>query len=73
MEIRNIPRNDNEYIQDIVKKLCNILHIPYVINSHVYRKGKGNAPIIIEYSGTGEWKSLLKAIKNTILIIKVTH
>lgn len=63
VEIRNIPRNENEDLQDIVKKLCNIVHTPYVNTSHVYRRGKDNAPIVIEYTGTSERVTLMKALK----------
>lgn len=68
VEIRNIPRNDNEDVQDIVKKLYNVLQTPYVKTLHVYRKGKDNAPLIIEHSGTSERETLLKAFKkfNTV-------
>lgn len=63
VEIRNIPETNNEDVQYIVKKVYKILQIPQIIKSNIYRRGKNNSSIIIEYSGTSERETLLNAIK----------
>lgn len=63
VEIRNIPKKDNEDVKEIVKTICNTLQTQNVENANIYRRGKNNAPIIIEYEEHKDREILLHAFK----------
>lgn len=64
VEIRNIPKQDKESPQAIVNLLYDYLKLPYTSAiSQCYRKGKNNAPIVIEFSNHEEKEKIIKAIK----------
>lgn len=63
IEIRNIPREDKEDVKELVNTICNTLEIQHLKDANIYRKGKGNAPIIIECKQVKEKEELLKGVK----------
>lgn len=63
VEIRNIPREDGEDLKEIVETICNTIQTQQIKNANIYRRGKSNAPIIIEYEEPKERDILLKAFK----------
>lgn len=63
IEIRNVPREENENSKELVKNIYTALQVEYVNDVNIYRKGKFNAPIIIEYHDLKEKDMLLKAFK----------
>lgn len=64
VEIRNMPYAEKEQVHDIVKTIYNKLNLPAIEDkATVYRRGKNNGPIIIEYTDTKNKEVLLKAVK----------
>ncbi|XP_028163174.1 uncharacterized protein LOC114354806 [Ostrinia furnacalis] len=63
VEIRNVPRADGEDLKEIVTNICTSIKTQPINNANIYRRGKNNAPIIIEYKESKERDILLKAFK----------
>lgn len=63
IEIRNIPRNSNENVKEVVKKICNVLQTPHMNDAVIYRKGKNNAAITVEFEQAKDRDIILKAFK----------
>lgn len=64
VEIRNVPRNSKENLNELVRNLYNTLDMePTEVAANIYRRGKNNSPIVIEFKETKQKERLLKAVK----------
>lgn len=63
LEIRNVPKSDNENLGEVVKTICNVLQTPYMKDAVIYRKGKNNTAITVEIEHVKEREIFLKAFK----------
>lgn len=64
VEIRNVPRREKENLDIIIDSLYSNLKLTAATETmQCYRKGRNNAPIIIEFSNPKEKDLLLKATK----------
>lgn len=64
IEMRNVPRQDNEDLQNVIFNLHKTLDIqPMSEIKQVFRKGKGDSPITIEFSNINQKELILRAVK----------
>lgn len=64
VEVRNVPKQEKENLQSVLSLLYENLKLPPMPSVvQCYRKGKHNAPIIIEFINFDDKEKLLKATK----------
>lgn len=65
IEIRSIPKASDEDLTRIVQALAKIVNVDININEikQIYRRGKENAPIIVEFQNMATKMNILKATK----------
>lgn len=65
VEIRNVPKQKDENIQNIVDTLLKTISVGTETNiiKHVYRAGKENAPIVMEVDEVKHKVAIIKAVK----------
>lgn len=65
IEIRNVPRDEKENLPEILSSLLNAVNIaPQTAEiNQIYRRGKDNAPILVEFKDTEKKKEVLQAVK----------
>lgn len=74
IEIRNVKRQENENLQDIVKNLLKAVDIDAhnIEIEQIYRGGKDNAPIIVKLQDLNQKIQILKAVRDYNTKNKVT-
>uniref|UniRef100_A0A2A4K9X3 FP protein C-terminal domain-containing protein n=1 Tax=Heliothis virescens TaxID=7102 RepID=A0A2A4K9X3_HELVI len=64
VEVRNIPYDDKEDVHNIVVNIYKTLEIPQIKdNATIFRRGRNNGPIVIEYQDSKSKETLLKAAR----------
>lgn len=64
LEIRNLPKTENENLQEVVNTIYKTLNLEQIDGTtKIYRKGKNNGSILIEYQDYKKKDALLKTFK----------
>ncbi|XP_047022627.1 uncharacterized protein LOC124632018 [Helicoverpa zea] len=64
IEVRNIPHSNNEDVHNIVANIYKTLEIPQIKDyATIFRRGRNNGPIVIEYQDSKSKETLLKATR----------